>query len=43
VRILLVEDDSGLADAVVQALVRHGHTTAHVIRGAVASFPDHVT
>lgn len=35
-RILLVEDDSGLAEAVVQALKRHGHHTARVIRGADA-------
>jgi DNA-binding response OmpR family regulator len=35
-RVLLVEDDGGVADAVTGALVAHGHTTERVVRGADA-------
>lgn len=35
-RVLLVEDDDGVANAVVGALGTHGHLTEHVTRGADA-------
>jgi DNA-binding response OmpR family regulator len=34
VHVLVVEDDDGVADAVVEALGAHGHRTARVARGA---------
>jgi DNA-binding response OmpR family regulator len=36
VRVLLVEDDDGVADALVEALGAHGHTPKRVSRGADA-------
>lgn len=35
-RVLLVEDDGGVADAVAGALAAHGHATVRVVRGADA-------
>lgn len=35
-RVLLVEDDGGVADAVTGALAAHGHVTERVVRGADA-------
>ncbi|HEV7907902.1 MAG TPA: response regulator, partial [Pseudonocardiaceae bacterium] len=35
-RVLLVEDDDGVADALVEALGAHGHTPRRVRRGADA-------
>ncbi len=36
VRVLLVEDDSGVADALAEALQTRGHTVSHAIRGCDA-------
>ncbi|WP_328701716.1 response regulator transcription factor [Amycolatopsis pittospori] len=36
VRVLLVEDDAGVADALAETLQARGHTVSHVIRGSDA-------
>ncbi|RSN21933.1 DNA-binding response regulator [Streptomyces sp. WAC 05977] len=36
VRVLLVEDDAGVADALAEALQTRGHTVSHAIRGSDA-------
>ncbi|SFH47389.1 DNA-binding response regulator, OmpR family, contains REC and winged-helix (wHTH) domain [Amycolatopsis regifaucium] len=36
VRVLLVEDDAGVADALAEALQARGHTVSHTIRGSDA-------
>ncbi|EME50736.1 two-component system response regulator [Amycolatopsis decaplanina DSM 44594] len=36
VRVLLVEDDAGVADALAEALQARGHTVSHAIRGSDA-------